>query len=131
MATRRRCPPDSSDGIRPMHSSRPTNRRTSSTRRRTSGAGSVRSSSSLKPTFSATVSESKRAFSWNSIPMSSRTDTSCASVIRSVRWPSMVMDPASGFRSPRINLRTTVPFGKQDHDKGHRGHDQQTREKTR
>src|SRR2546425_717040 len=104
MATRRRCPPESSEGMLSMYAARPMNPSTSSTRRHTWSSRNP-CSSSLYPTFSATVSESNSAPSWNTIPRSLRTTISSSSVMMSTRSPLTQMMPLSGLRSPTINLR--------------------------
>src|SRR5688500_10772846 len=79
----------------------------SSTRRRTWSRGNRLSCASRYPTFSSTVSESKSAFSWNSMPISARTASRSRSGRLSTRCSLTKMRPASGRSNPRISLRMT------------------------
>ena len=105
-ATRRRWPPESSAGLRLMYSDKPVTASISSTRARISWRGIRPSSVNLKPTFCSTVSESKSAPSWKSMPMESRTAIMRDSDSSSMRSPLMRITPESGRMSPSINLST-------------------------
>src|SRR5258708_2661198 len=105
--TRRLMPPESSDGSMFIVSSSSTKRSASRTRLSISSSGRP-SSTRRKATLSRTLSESKSALSWKTIPILLRSSKSCSSVMAVTSWPRTKMRPESGLISPRQSLRIVL-----------------------
>src|SRR5664280_2064546 len=108
MATRRRMPPESSDGNKSSVCPSSTNRSASLTRFSISSGGIPPCSLSGYATLSRTVSESKRALSWKTMPTWRRMSKRSRSLMLLTSWPSTKMRPLSGHSSPRASFRMSV-----------------------
>src|SRR5512139_1259683 len=109
--TRFRMPPDRSTGILSSTSLSPTSASFSVATARISRSDSFVCCFRPKPTFSQTVSESKRAAIWNSMPNFFRSSFSCCSSRLFRTWPATLTCPLSGNSSPMMCLiRTLLPL---------------------
>ncbi len=106
--TRLRIPPLNSEGILYSTSGSPTEWSVSRTISRISRFFFFVCSRRGKATFSATVMESKRAASWNSIPNFFLTSFSFLSLMAVMSVPSTRTRPLSGLRRPIMCFRTTL-----------------------
>src|SRR3984893_4798995 len=108
--TRRRMPPESSEGTFEPTPSRRTISRHSSTRSAISEPDFRDRRRSGKATFSHTVMESNRAPSWNAMPNRRRNSVKARLSSFSTAWPSTTTEPASGRSRPMMCLsRTLLP----------------------
>src|SRR3989338_4274450 len=101
-------PPDSSEGRRSWMPFKPTSSSDSSTRSRTARWLKSVCSSSMKPAFSPTVSESNSADPWNSMPMRMRIWFSWRNDKAPMFVPSTSSAPLSGRRMPITCFRNTL-----------------------
>src|SRR6185369_9051540 len=106
--TRRRMPPESSDGILSPVPSRRTMDRHSSTRSPISWRDSLVSRCSGNATFCQTVIESNRAPSWNEKPNLRRNSVICRLLSVSTAVPSTMTLPESGLSRPMMCFRSTL-----------------------